>query len=263
MGVSAARDNQEVPLRIKDKVAVITGAGSGIGRATAELFSKEGAKVIAVDIDAKTGGDTAKRILQSHGHAHFVKADISQESQAKNISEEAIATFGRIDILVNNAATFVLKGFDATLDELRRSFDVNVAGTVMVTNHAKEHMKKSGGGAIVNLGSISSFIAQPDLFAYSFTKAAILQLTRNMAMDLARYGIRVNCVCPGPVLTPALLKKHNSDVPRINREEGALTLLVRVAQPIEIAYAILFLACDESSYVTGASLMVDGGFTTQ
>ena len=250
-------------MRIKDKVAVITGAGSGIGRATAELFSKEGAKVIAVDIDEKTGGDTAKRILQSHGQAHFVKADISQESQAKEISEEAMATFGRIDILVNNAATFVLKGFDATLDELRRSFDVNVAGTVMVTKHAIEHMKKSGGGAIVNLGSISSVIAQPDLFAYSFTKAAILQLTRNMAMDLVRYGIRVNCVCPGPVLTPALLKKYNSDVLRINREEGALTLLGRVAQPIEIAYAILFLACDESSYITGASLMVDGGFTTQ
>jgi NAD(P)-dependent dehydrogenase (short-subunit alcohol dehydrogenase family) len=229
-GVSATRDNQEVPLRIKDKVAVITGAGSGIGRATAELFGKEGAKVIAVDIDEKTGGDTANRILQSHGHAHFVKADISQESQAKNISEEAIATFGRIDILVNNAATFVLKGFDASLDELRRSFDVNVAGTVMVTKHAIEFMKESG-GAIVNLGSISSFIAQPDLFAYSFTKAAILQLTRNMAMDLARYGVRVNCVCPGPVLTPALLKKYNSDLPRINREEGALTFLEVISKP--------------------------------
>jgi NAD(P)-dependent dehydrogenase (short-subunit alcohol dehydrogenase family) len=249
-------------LRIKDKVAVITGAGSGIGRATAELFGKEGAKVVAVDIDEKTGGDTAKRILQGHGQAHFVRADISQESQTKKISKEAMATFGRIDVLVNNAATFVLKGFDATLDELRRSFDVNVAGTVMVTKHAIEHMKKSG-GAIVNIGSISSVIAQPDLFAYSFTKAAILQLTRNMAMDLVRYGIRVNCVCPGPVLTPALLNKYNSDVPRINREEGALTLLGRVAQPIEIAFAILFLACDESSYITGASLMVDGGFTTQ
>lgn len=250
-------------MRIKDKVAVITGAGSGIGRATAELFSKEGSKVIVVDIDEKTGQDTARRIHQEGGHVHFMKADISQESQAKQIADEAIATFGRIDILVNNAAIFVLKAFDASVEDLGRSFDVNVAGTVMVTKHAIEYMKRSGGGAIVNLGSISSVVAQPHIFAYSITKAAVLQLTRNMAMDLACYGIRVNCVCPGPVLTPALLNKHNSDVPRINREEGALTLLGRVAQPCEIAYAILFLACEESSYITGASLMVDGGFTAQ
>jgi NAD(P)-dependent dehydrogenase (short-subunit alcohol dehydrogenase family) len=253
---------EEDVLRIKDKVAIITGSGSGIGRATAELFSREGAKVVVADIEEETGQETATHILQEGGLAHFVKADVSKESEAKKIADEAMVTFGRIDILVNNAATFVLKGLDATAEELRRSFDVNVVGTVMVTKYAMNYMKAHG-GAIVNLSSISGVIAQPHLFAYSITKAAILQLTRNMAMDFSSYGIRVNCVCPGPVLTPALMRKYQSNLDLLNKEEGGLTLLNRVAQPREIAYAILFLSCPESSYVTGASLMVDGGFTTQ
>lgn len=249
-------------MRIKDKVAIITGAGSGIGRATAELFSNEGAIVVVADLDEAAGRETTARIAQEHGRAHFVRADISQESQAKRIVSAAIAAFGRIDILVNNAATFVLKGFDASAEELRRSIDVNVVGTMIVTKHVIEHMKGDG-GAIVNLGSISSVVAQPHIFAYSVTKAALLQLTRNMAMDLAPYGIRVNCVCPGPVMTPALIKKYGPDLQRIDQEEGRLTFMGRVAQPREIAYALLFLACEESSYITGASLMVDGGFTAQ
>jgi NAD(P)-dependent dehydrogenase (short-subunit alcohol dehydrogenase family) len=125
---------------------------------------------------------------------------------------------------------------------------------------------KTNGGAIVNLGSISSFVAQPDFFAYSSTKAALLQMTRNMAMDLGRHKIRVNCVCPGSILTPASfrhMEKVGMTLEQFNKEEGAKTFVGRAGQPREVAYAVLFLVSDEASYITGASLMVDGGYTAQ
>ena len=253
-------------MRLKDKVAIVTGAGSGIGQATAELFSEEGARVVVADVDARGGDATARAIREKGGSVLFVHADISKDSDAQKISQEAIKSFGRIDLLVNNAATFVLKGFEATVEEWQRSLGVNVMGTALVTKYAVEQMKKNGGGSIVNLGSISSFIAQPNFFAYSATKAAILQMTRNMAMDLGPFGIRVNCVCPGSILTPASfrhMEKVGLTLEQFNREEGAKTFLGRAGQPREVAWAILFLASDEASYITGASFMVDGGYTAQ
>jgi len=251
-------------MRLQGKVAIVTGAGSGIGRATAEVFGEEGGKVVVADIDPKGGEETVKMIGNKRA-AHFVQADISKEADAKRIAAEAVKAFGRIDILVNNAAAFVLKGFEATVDEWKRSLDTNVIGTAMVTKYAVEHMKKNG-GAIVNLGSISSFVAQPDFFAYSSTKAALLQMTRNMAMDLGRHKIRVNCVCPGSILTPASfrhMEKVGMTLEQFNKEEGAKTFVGRAGQPDEVAYAVLFLVSDEASYITGASLMVDGGYTAQ
>ena len=203
----------------KSKVAVITGAGSGIGRAVAELFAEEGARVIAADIDAATAAETARGIRDSGGSAEPFEVDISNEQASRKLADFAASQSGRIDILVNNAAIFVLKGFEATVPELRRSFEVNILGSIIVTSEVVKYMKAHG-GAIVNLGSISSFIAQPDLFGYSFTKAAILQLNRNMALDLGPYGIRVNCVCPGPILTPALLNKYHGNREEIDRQEG-------------------------------------------
>lgn len=253
-------------MRLKDKVAIITGAGSGIGRATAELFAEEGAQVVVADIDTKAGETTTRTVRDKGGSAHFVQADISKEADARKISDEAVRTFGRIDILVNNAAAFVLKGFEAQVEEWQRSLAVNVMGTALVSKYAVEHMKKNGAGAIVNLGSISSFVAQPNFFAYSSTKAAILQMTRNMAMDLSPYKIRVNCVCPGSILTPASfrhMEKVGLTLEQFNAEEGAKTFLGRVGQPLEVARVILFLASDEASYITASSLMVDGGYTAQ
>lgn len=252
-------------MRLKDKVAIVTGAASGIGRATAELFAEEGAKVVVVDVDAKGGEETVRSINGKGGAAHFVQADISKEADAKKISEEAIKSFGHIHVLVNSAAVFVLKGFQATVEEWQQSLGVNVIGNALVTRYAVEHIKKNG-GAIVNLGSISSYLAQPDFFAYSATKAAIAQMTRNMAMDLGPFGIRVNSVCPGTILTAATqrhMDKVGVKLEEFNKEEGAKTFLGRIGQAREVAYAALFLASDEASYITGASLMVDGGYSAQ
>ena len=252
-------------MRVQNKVAIVTGAGSGIGRATAELLAEEGAKVVVADIDPTGGNETVNAIRGKGGAAHFVQADISQEADAKRISDEAVKTYGGIDILVNNAATFVLKGFEASLEEWRHSLGVNVIGTAMVTKYAVEHLKKKG-GAIVILGSISSFLAQPDFFAYSATKAAMLQLARNMAMDLGPHKIRVNAVCPGSIITAASyrhMEKVGMTLEEFDAQEGAKTFVGRAGQPREVASAILFLVSDEASYITGSHLMVDGGYSAQ
>jgi NAD(P)-dependent dehydrogenase (short-subunit alcohol dehydrogenase family) len=251
-------------MRLKGKAAIITGAGAGIGRATAELLAEEGARVLVADIDANGGEETVRTIRGKSGVAHFLEADVSKEADAKKIADETMKAFGRIDILVNNAAVFVLQGFEATVEDWKRSLGVNVIGTAMVTKYAVEPMKKQG-GAIVNLGSISGFIAQPDFFAYSSTKAALIQMTRNMAMDLGA-KIRVNCVCPGSIITAATLRhmeKIGMTLEEFNRAEGAKTFIGRAGQPREVASAILFLVSEEASYITGAALMVDGGYTAQ
>jgi NAD(P)-dependent dehydrogenase (short-subunit alcohol dehydrogenase family) len=251
-------------MRMKDKVAIITGGGSGIGQATALLFAEEGARVTVADIDPVGGEKTVAAISGKKGKALFVEADISKEESAKNITEKTLRAFGRLDILVNNAATFVHKGFDATMEDWQLSLSVNIIGTAMVTKYAAKAMEKSGGGAIVNLSSISAWVAQPNFFAYSATKGALLQMTRNMAMDLAPAKIRVNCVCPGAILTPASyrhMEKFGMTFEEFNAEEGAKTFLKRVGKAREVACAILFMASDDATYITGTHLMVDGGYT--
>jgi len=252
-------------MRLKGKIAAITGAATGLGEATALLFAEEGAHVVVADFDDAGGERTVSEIRKKGAEALFVHADISKESDARGIAEEAVRVFGGIDVLVNNAAVFVLKGFDATVAEWQRSLGINVIGTALVTKYVAEVMKKNGRGAIVvNLSSISAWIAQSNMFAYSSTKAAILQMTRNMAMDLALYGIRVNAVCPGTIMTAAVcryMQERGMTLDQLNAEEGAKTLLKRVGQQREVANAILFLASDDASYITGTHLMVDGGYT--
>ncbi len=250
-------------MRMKDKVVIVTGAASGIGETTAQVFAEQGGKVVVADIDAAGGEKTVATIKGKGGDAIFVQADLSKEADTKRVVDEAVKAFGAVHILVNNAATFVLKGIEATVEDWQRSLGVNVIGTAMMTKYAVAEMKKAGGGAIVNLGSISAFCAQPDFYAYSATKAALVQMARNMAMDFGPHNIRVNAVCPGTIITPASrnhMAKIGLTLEQFNAQEGAKTFLGRAGNTREVANAILFLASDEASYISGASLMVDGGY---
>ncbi|MDR3636488.1 MAG: SDR family oxidoreductase [Isosphaeraceae bacterium] len=252
--------------RLQGKVAIVTGAGAGIGRATAELFAEEGASVTIAEVDPKSGAETANAICRSGGQAIFVATDVADESSVQRMVAETVREFGRIDVLVNNAVVFVLRGIEATPEEWRRSFDVNVMGPALVAKHAVPEMRKVGGGAIVNLGSISSFIAQPQHATYNSAKAAVSSMTRCMALDLAKDNIRVNAACPGAVWTQIVEGRcREAGMDRAAAEAdpawGGAHILKRIADPREIAYAILFLASDEASFVTGSNMMVDGGYT--
>ncbi len=255
-----------MPHRLKDKVAVVTGGSGGIGQATSVLFAEEGAKVVIADPNVGPGEACAAQICAAGGDAVFVKTDISNEDDCRNVCDEAVKVFGQLNILINNGAAFVLKGLEASVAEWQKSLGVNVVGTALMSRFASEYMKQAGGGAIVNLGSISSFVAQPSFITYSATKAALVQMTKNMALDLASFNIRVNCVCPGTILTPASyehMERVGQTLEEFVAEQGPMHLLNRVGDPREVAYPILFLASDEASFITGAHLMVDGGYTAQ
>ncbi|HKB41388.1 MAG TPA: glucose 1-dehydrogenase [Gemmataceae bacterium] len=254
--------------RLRDKVAVVTGGGAGIGRATCELFAEEGAAVVVAERDEASGQETVRRIADRGGKALFVRTDVADEDSVRRMADEAARAFGKINVLVNNAAVFVLRGIEATPQEWRQILDVNVMGPALVAKHVVPHMRKAGGGAIVNLGSISSFIAQPQFVTYNTSKAAIANMTRCMAMDLAPDNIRANAVCPGAVWTQ-IVQRITSELgmDRAAADKhpdwGGAHLLNRIADPREIAQAILFLASDDASFITGENLMVDGGYTAR
>ena len=236
---------------------MITGAGAGIGRATAELFAEEGAAVVIAERDeARPGEDAAERIKQSGGRAIFVHTDVADEASVMRMAAEAVAAFGAIHILVNNAAIFILRGIDATPEEWRQMLDVNVMGPALVAKHVVPSIRKAGGGAIVNLASISSFIAQPNFVTYNTTKTAILGMTRCMAMDLAPGQHPGQCGLPGRRLDPdrrasSLAMGLDRAAADVHPQWAGAQLIQRCADPREIAYAILFLASDEASFITG------------
>lgn len=251
-------------MRFEGKVAVVTGAASGIGRATALKLSREGAGVVVVDVDSGGAAEVAG-ILEAEGaKTDWVGGDVSSEYDARRITAETMETFGRLDILVNNAAMFLLRSIEATAEEWARICAVNIAGPALVSKYAVEAMKANASGAIVNLASISSYVAQEKMATYNTTKAAVLGLTRCMALDLAPYGIRVNAVAPSGVLT-GIVRKSLDDrgvsVGQFSDEVGSKQMIPRVAQPEEIASVIAFLLSDEASYITGSCVMADGGFT--
>jgi len=254
--------------RLEGKVAIVTGSGSGIGKATAELFAEEGAAVVIAERNPQAGREVSDQITGSGGRALFVQTDVASETSVERMVAEVVRVFGSIHILVNNAAVFVLRGIEASPEEWRQILDVNVMGPALVAKHAVPEMRKTRGGAIVNLGSISSFIAQPHFLTYNTTKAAIANMTRCMALDLADDHIRVNAVCPGVVWSPIVERvTREAGMDRAAAEAdpnwGGASVLKRMADTREIAQAILFLASDEASYITGENLMVDGGYTVR
>jgi NAD(P)-dependent dehydrogenase (short-subunit alcohol dehydrogenase family) len=254
--------------RLKDKVAVVTGGGAGIGRATCELFAEEGAAVVVAERDETTGRDAAEQIARRGGRALFLPTDVADEASIRRMVAETVRALGKIDVLVNNAAVFVLAGIEGTPEQWRQILDVNVMGVALVTKHVVPEMRKAGGGAVVNLSSISSFIAQPNFWTYNATKAAVANLTRCMALDLAPDNIRVNAVAPGAVWTQIvqrLTREAGMDRAAADRDPswGGAHMIKRIAEPREIACAILFLASDEASFVTAENLMVDGGYVAK
>jgi meso-butanediol dehydrogenase/(S,S)-butanediol dehydrogenase/diacetyl reductase len=250
-------------MRMRDKVAIVTGAASGIGRATALLFADEGARLVLNDIDEASLKALAIQLGQEATRA--VVGNIALEDTARRVAAEAISAFGRIDVLINNAGIhFVRDITEMSVEEWDRLMDINLKSMFLCCKHAIPQMLKQHRGAIVNLASISSFIGQEmegaSTFAYNITKAGALQLTKSLATRYAADGIRVNCVCPGNVETNIIKRSTPTEVAEFWRQATAAEPIGRNARPEEIARAILFLASDDASFVTGAPLFVDGGY---
>ena len=253
-------------MRLKDKVAIVTGIGAGIGEAIAYRFAEQGAKLILNDIQEPSGRAVVEKIREQGGQAQLVAGDISQESTGQALAAAAMDAFSGIDIVVNNAADFTQAGVEhATVEQWQKVLGVNVIGTALVSKHAIPHMKKKG-GSIVNIASMSGVIAQPNFATYNSSKGAAIMLTKCMAMDLAPFKIRVNAICPAVILTSA----SHREIARLgltfedwSAQMAPLHLLNRLGQPDEVAYPTVFLASDEASFITGTTLMVDGGYTAR
>lgn len=252
-------------MRVNSKRAVVTGGASGIGRAICELFAQEGARLIVGDLDAEQGTETAASIRKLGGDAEFLRTDVSVEDDVQSLVELAASRFGGIDIVVNCAATFVFgKVENVTKADWDKVMGVNVVGPANVVRFALPYLKKSRTGSIVNMASVSGFAAAPAFVPYNASKGALLQLTRSLAMDLAADGIRVNSVCPGAIYTSATerhLEFDGRDRDTFLEEEANESFLKRLGTPQEVAYAALFLASDEASFITGEQIVVDGGAT--
>jgi len=250
-------------LRLKDKVAIVSGAGSsrpgmGNGKATAILFTREGASVVAVDKNLEAAEETVKLINSEGGQAIAMQADVTTEPGAKKVVEAAIANYGRLDILFNNVGIGMGGGgLKVSEEEWDAVMNTNLKSILFMCKYAVPEMKKVGGGAIVNNASMAAFYGHR-LYAYATSKAGVTALTRSMAVGLAKDNIRVNCVAPGFIATPMVQPIMNE-----KREQGvqARVPMRRHGKAEEIAYTVLFLASDEASYITGQTICVDGGLS--
>jgi NAD(P)-dependent dehydrogenase (short-subunit alcohol dehydrogenase family) len=243
---------------LKGRVAVVTGGLGDLGYATSQRLVEEGCQVAILDLKADEQG-RARAI-----GALYWQVDITQAKALKSVFDQLSEQLGNCSILINSAVLFLFKGVDASLEEFQRISTVNIAGTSLVTQAAVAHMKRNQCGSIVNFSSISGFIAQPQFATYTATKFAIRGLTKAWALELAPFGIRVNSLCPGSIYTSAFVtrcKALGKDVQTEDARESAAILLKRQGRPEEVASAATFLASDESSYMTGADVLVDGGYT--
>ena len=249
-------------MRLEGKVAIISGGARGMGAAEAKLFAREGAKVIICDVLEDEGRQTEAEINEVGGDAVFVKLDVTSQDEWENAVNTAIERFGKLDILVNNAGIIVQSTIeDMTVELWDKVMDVNAKGVFLGTKTAIPHMKEAGGGSIVNISSISGIVGQDNVNAgYNASKGAVRIFTKAAAVQYAKENIRVNSIHPGPIATPMTAEG------RADPERVALTAertpLGRYGEPEEVANAVLFLASDEASYVTGSEIVVDG-YTAQ
>lgn len=252
-------------MRLENKVAIVTGAGKGIGWGIATVFSKEGAKVIVVDWDEESGAKTAEEIRGSGGDAFFVKCDVSNEEEVKAMVQATVDKYGRLDVLVNNAGVGVYKPvLEATSEDWDHCLAVNLKGVFLCSKYVIPHMQAVGKGAIVNISSVHSHATVNGVAPYAASKGGITALTRNMAID---YGpaIRVNSIAPGWVLTPLIQGIFDSydDPAEQQRLVEQRQVMKRIGRPEDIGHAAAFLVSDEASFITGTQLFVDGGLTAQ
>lgn len=252
-------------MRLKDRVAIVTGAAKGIGWGIATVLAKEGAHLVVADIDDRAGEATAAEINASGAQAIFVHCDVSNEDQIRTMVQAALDRFGRIDILVNNAAAGVYKPvLEASNEDWDRAFNVNIRSVALCSKYVIPHMQAVGKGTIVNISSVHSFANVNGTTPYAASKGAVTAMTRAMAMDYSPI-IRVNAVAPGWVLTPLIQGIFDSypDPAAQQHLVEQRQVMKRIGRPEDIGYAVAFLASDEASFITGTQLFVDGGLTAQ
>ncbi len=246
--------------RLLERVAVITGAASGIGAATARRFAQEGAVLMLSDVNEAAGQALAQEIVQSGGQAQFMSVDVRQLDQVEALMRAAVDRFGRLQIVFNNAGIGAYgKAPDLSVEDWHQVIAVDLTAVFYGCRAAIPHLRAAGGGAIVNTASISGLFGDYGLLAYNAAKGGVVNLTRTLAIDHAREGIRANAVCPGPIETPLLAPVLA--VPSARDEYAKLVPMGRVGRPEEVASAVAFLASDDASYITGTMIVMDGGVT--
>jgi NAD(P)-dependent dehydrogenase (short-subunit alcohol dehydrogenase family) len=250
-----------IDMRLEGQVAIITGGGTGIGEATARLFARQGAKVVLANRRASTGKQEMQWIIDHGGEAIFISTDVSDVAQVRNLVDITIQTYGRIDILFNNAGIGVSAPFwKMSEEDWDRMIAVDLTGHFLCAKYVVPHMLAQGGGVIINMSSVLGISTFANQTAYTTCKAGIIGMTKAMALDLADKDIRVNCVVPGSIDTPMMWDSYSpEDLPKVRVEAAKAVPMGRVAPPEEIASVVLFLVSPAASLITGTTIIADGG----